>query len=167
MPGLDAADWWMASLIAAAVTVAAALPSTVSVQEAAGPGGGGVPVPDARQKATSPSRGVKAGSTALAIPAVATRATIPQPRLSSDASVQTQANVVFSPGRAAQRGSSELWWMRSALRTSSPLSACGPPRIVPSWSRTSPNALATAIAATGHAVGKGHGGVAHPARGGA
>src|SRR5450755_4061661 len=108
MPGLDAADWWIASLIAAAVTIAAP-PSRVSVQEAARPAGGGASDPDDRQNATSPSSGVKAGSTAPAIPAVATRATIPQPRLSSEASVQTHASVVFSPGPAAQRGSSGLW----------------------------------------------------------
>jgi hypothetical protein len=87
--------WRIASLIAAAVTVAAVVPSTVSIQDAAGPGVGGGAVPDARQKVTSPSLGVKAGSTARAIPAVATRATIPQLRLSSAASVQTHASVVF------------------------------------------------------------------------
>jgi hypothetical protein len=43
----------------------------------------------------SPSKGVKAGSTARAIPALAIRATMPQPRLSSAASVQTQASVVL------------------------------------------------------------------------
>ena len=65
-----------ASLIAAAVTVAAAVPSTVSAQDAPGPGAEGGPVPDARQKTMSPSLGVKAGSTARAIPAPATRAMI-------------------------------------------------------------------------------------------
>src|SRR5450755_5156947 len=136
----------MASLIAAAVTVAAAVPSTVSVQEVAGPGVGGDLVPDARQNATSPSLGVKAGSTALAIPALETRATIPQPRLSSAASVHTHASVVLWPGRAAQRGSSGVCRSRSALRSASPRSPRGPARTVPSSASTSPNALATAIA---------------------
>src|SRR5450755_961031 len=102
--GLLAVDWRIASLIAVAVTVAAALPSTVSVHEVAGPGTGGGPVPDARQNARSPSFGVNAGSTAREIPALAIRATIPQPRLSSVASVHTHASVVLWPGRAAQPG---------------------------------------------------------------
>jgi hypothetical protein len=67
----------------------------VSAHEVAGPGAAGGPGPEARQKTMSPSKGVNAGSTARAIPALAIRATMPQPRLSSAASVQTQASVVL------------------------------------------------------------------------
>src|SRR5439155_965268 len=75
-------------------------------------------------------------------------ATMPQPRLSSAASVQTQTSVVLSPARTAGEGGSGIWRMSSALRSSSPRSPCGPPSTWPSSPSTSPTALATAIAAT-------------------
>src|SRR4051794_16303558 len=67
------AAWRTASRIAAAVRVAATAPRIVSDHEAAGPGAAGEPAPEARQKTMSPSKGVKAGSTARAIPALAMR----------------------------------------------------------------------------------------------
>ena len=88
-----------ASRIAAAVTVAAAVPSTATLHDAASPGGAGCSAPEARQNTTSPSSGVKAGSTARAMPAPAMRATIAQVRLSTDASVQTHASVVLPAAR--------------------------------------------------------------------
>ena len=81
-----------ASRIAAAVTVAAAAPIWM------GANCSGSPRPEARQKTTSPSTGVKTGSMARPIPAVADRATIEHCRLSSAASVQTQTGVVFPSG---------------------------------------------------------------------
>ncbi len=96
----------------------------------------------------SPSNGVKAGSTARAIPPAAMRATIPQPRLSSAASVHTQASVVLWPGGTAQPGSSGMSRICSAVRSDSPRSPRGPPSTSPSSSITSPQALATAIAAS-------------------
>src|SRR3954462_15581835 len=92
--------------MAAAVSVAATAPSTVSDHDAAGPGAAIGRPPEATQKTTSPSSGVNAGSTARAIPPLAARATMPQPRLSSDASVQTQASVVLWSGRTAHPGGS-------------------------------------------------------------
>jgi nitrile hydratase accessory protein len=47
-----------AARIAAAVSVPATVPSTVSDHDAAGPGSAGVPPPEARQNVTSPSKGV-------------------------------------------------------------------------------------------------------------
>ena len=98
--------WCTASRIAAAVTVAAIVPSTVSAQVAASPGAAGGQEPEARQKITSPSTGVKAGFTARAIPALAMRAAIAQPRLSSEASVHTHTSVVLAPARIDRFGGS-------------------------------------------------------------
>jgi hypothetical protein len=59
--------------MAALVTEAASVPSLVRLQVAAGPGEGAGIGPEARQKMTSPSTGVKAGFTARATPALAMR----------------------------------------------------------------------------------------------
>src|SRR5262249_34326370 len=88
-----------ASRIAAAVAVAAAAPIWN------GANGSGSSRPEARQKTTSPSTGVNTGSTALPRPAVAARATIEQPRLSSVASVQTHTGVEFPSGTRNWGGS--------------------------------------------------------------
>src|SRR5690242_13986282 len=109
--------------MAAAVTLAATVPSTVSDQVAASPGDGAWRDPEARQNTTSPSSGVNAGSTARAIPALAIRATIAQPRLSSDASVITHASVVLPTLRGdtgGSSGSSAICATRSAVLTGSP-----------------------------------------------
>jgi len=88
--------------------------------------------------------------------AAAIRATIPQPRLSSEASVQTQARVVLwlaCTPQARADGGSGIAVISSALRTSSSCSPRGPARTVPSCASTSPKALATARAATAVASG--------------
>src|ERR1700752_726701 len=92
---IELADCRTPSLIASALMVAAAAPSTVSAHVASKPAEAGGLAPDARPNTTSPSTGVKTGSTARATPALAIRATIAQLRLSSEASINTHASVVF------------------------------------------------------------------------
>jgi hypothetical protein len=106
----------------------------------------GSPRPEARQKTTSPSTGVKTGSMARPIPAVADRATIEHCRLSSAASVQTQTGVEF-PSGTRYSGASFISAITMELRTGSP-TARGPASTDPSASITSPIAFTTAIAAT-------------------
>ena len=86
----------------------------------------------ARQKTTSPSKGVKAGLTARAIPALAMRARIAHARLSSAASVKTHASVVLLAERMGGWGGSGICAISSALWSSSPLSPCGAPSNAPS-----------------------------------
>ncbi len=81
------------------------------------------------------------------MPAVAARATIPQPRLSSAASVQTQTRVVL-PSGALKSGTRSIATSASAPRTIFPSSSRGPASTEPSLSITSPAALTAAIAAT-------------------
>ena len=128
-----------ASLIASAVTVAATAPSTVSAHVASKPAGRGGSGPDARQNTTSPSTGVNTGSTARAMPALATRATIAQLRLSSEASVNTHARVVFpvagpDSARGARSGArGHLWEQGGGADEPAALvvrSAEGPPVLV-------------------------------------
>ena len=148
-PGRDLGEpaWRTASRIAAAVAVAAAAPICIAAK-----GRGSPPEPEARQKATSPSTGVKVGSTARAMPAVAARATMPHSRLSRVASVQTQTSVVLPSGALR----SDAWGSgpppgRSGPRrplTISPSASRAPTRIEPSSAITSPAALTAASAAT-------------------
>jgi hypothetical protein len=95
----------------------------------------------------SPSTGVKVGSTARAMPPVAARATIPQARLLSAASVQMQTRVVF-PSGGLNSGACSIATSASAPRTISPSSPRDPASTEPSSSSTSPAALTAATAAT-------------------
>ena len=81
------------------------------------------------------------------MPAVAARATIEQPRLSSGASVQTQTGVEF-PSGTLNSGGCSIAAISSAPRTSSPSSPRGPASTEPSSSITSPTAFTVATAAT-------------------
>ena len=99
------------------------------------------------QNATSPSTGVKVGSTARAIPAVAARATMPASRLSRAASVQMQTRVVL-PSGTRRSGPCSIATSRSAPRFISPSSPRGPAITEPSAASTSPAAFTTAIAET-------------------
>jgi AcrR family transcriptional regulator len=140
-------DWRIASLIAAAVTVAAGVPSTMRVQHVAGPGAEGGSVPDAGRKAMSPSCGVKAGSTARAIPAAVTRAMIPQLRFSSGASVHTHTGWCSRRGaQASAAGRASGGQDQRCTPAPESRHAGLPERFRPPT--TSPKACATASAAT-------------------
>ena len=106
------------------------------------------------------------GSTARPSPAVAARATIEQPRLSSVASVQTHTGVEF-PSGTRNCGGSSIAAINSAPRTTSPSSPRGPASTEPSSSITSPAAFTAASAETVWPVPVIERRVAHAARLGA
>src|ERR671910_2601332 len=92
------------SRIAAAVIVAASVPTTIEVKRSVlAPAS-----PEARQKATSPSASENTGSTARAPPPLAIRATREQAGLSSAASVITQTSVVLRSSTFVQSGISSI-----------------------------------------------------------
>src|SRR4051794_34472271 len=131
-----------ASRIAAATAVAAAAPICIDPYSRISPW------PEARQKTMSPSTGVKVGSIARAIPAVAARATTVHSVLLSAASVQMQASVVLPSGAALYCGAYSSATRCSAPRTISPSSPTGPTNSEPSSASTSPAAFTATTAAT-------------------
>src|SRR5919204_215849 len=131
-----------ASRIAAAVTVAAMVPIAIEVKRSA------EPVPDERQKATSPSTSEWTGFTARATPALAILATRAQPALSSDASVITQTSDELRSSSRVQSGGASIAAISSAVERISPSSPLGPASARPSSPITSPIAFTAASAAT-------------------
>ena len=106
------------------------------------------PLPDERQKTTSPSTSEWTGSTARATPPLAILATRAQAALSSAASVITQTSVVLRSSSFVQSGGPSIAAISSAVDRASPSSPLGPASTRPSSPITSPKALTTASAAT-------------------
>ncbi len=107
------------------------------------------PLPDERQKVTSPSTSEWTGSTARATPPLAILATRAQAALSSAASVITQTSVVLRSSSFVQSGGPSIAAISPAVETAaSPSSPLGPASTRPSSPITSPKALTTASAAT-------------------
>src|SRR5919201_2060166 len=128
--------------MAAAVTVAASVPTAIGPKRSVGPW------PAERQNTTSPSTSENTGSTALATPPLAILATRAHADLSSAASVITQARVVFRSSRPSHSGGAFISAISDAVESVSPSSPRGPASTLPSSPITSPNALTTATAAT-------------------
>ena len=106
------------AVLAAAVTVAAAVPTAIETKRSVAAGRS----PDARQKTTSPSTLEKTGSTARATPPLAIRATRVQPGRSRGASVITQTRVVFRSSTRSQSGGSVIEARMRAVATTVPSS---------------------------------------------
>src|SRR5919197_6284951 len=109
-------DWRTASRIAAAVTVAASVPTAIGPKRSLGP------LPDERQKTTSPSTSENTGSTARATPPLAIRATRAHAALSSGALVITHTSVVFRSSIGAHSGGRFIAAIIAAVESGSPSS---------------------------------------------
>ena len=125
-------------------------PSPPACRPASAASGSGSGSPEARQKTTSPSNGVKTGSMARATPALAIRATLAQPSL-VEAGVGDHADerrALRGPRPRSSPAGPRRAASSSTLRSISPSSPRGPAISAPSAPITSPVALTTASAAT-------------------